>query len=116
MASFPSAGIKVRDLRPDTAAKRLSRLCIQIESIPRASARAQLTADLGGVSLEFGVAVETEQDGAHLVALGEDNLVEIAVLELVEEAVQFSHRFANRRELGVGDSNTLGKVSHRSRR
>jgi hypothetical protein len=66
----------------------------------------------GGVSLEFRVAVEAEQNGAHLVALGEDNLVEIAVLELVEETVQFSHRFANRRELGVGDANTLRKVGH----
>jgi hypothetical protein len=84
--------------------------------MPHASARALLTADLKGVSLEFGVAVETEQHGAHLVALGQDNLVEIAVLELVEEAVQFSHRFANRRELGVGDANTLRKVGHRSRR
>ncbi len=52
-------------------------------------------ANLGGVSLEFGVAVEGEQDGAHLVALGQDDLVEIAVFELVEEAVQFSHRLAN---------------------
>ena len=35
---------------------------------------------LGGVSLEFGVALEGEHDGAHLVALGEDDLVEFALL------------------------------------
>ena len=37
---------------------------------------------LSGVSLEFGVALEGEQDGAHLVALGEDDLVEFALFEL----------------------------------
>ena len=49
---------------------------------------------LSGVSLEFGVALEGEQDGAHLVALGEDDLVEFALFELVEE--RCSSRIASR--------------------
>ena len=70
---------------------------------------------LSGVSLEFGVALEGEQDGAHLVALGEDDLVEFALFELVEEAVQLSHRFADGRKLGVCDSDALHGFGHRSR-
>lgn len=84
--------------------------------VGRETRGALLGATSGGVSLEFGVAIESEQDGAHLVALGQDNLVEIAVLQLVEEAVQFSHRFANGCQLGIGDANTLRKLGHRSRR
>jgi hypothetical protein len=57
--AFQSPGIRVGAARPAASAKRLDRLCVGIGR-SRARQHDLITADLGGVSLEFGVAVEGE--------------------------------------------------------
>lgn len=77
--------------------------------------RARCERRLRRVSFEFAVALDGNQDGAHLVALGEDDLLEFALFELVEQAVQLAHPLADGRELGVGDSDALPRFAYHAR-
>lgn len=52
--------------------------------------------------LEFAVALGCDHNGSHLVALGEDDLVDLASIEPVEELVEHAHRLAHGRQLIVG--------------
>jgi len=49
--------------------------------------------------------VERNHDGAHLVALGEDELLRLTALERVDHAVELTHGVADRPQLVVGDLN-----------
>lgn len=59
------------------------------------------SAALSGIALEFGVALERYHHGAHLIALGEHDLVELALLKHGEQAVKIAHRLADGGKLGV---------------
>ena len=50
-----------------------------------------------------------------MVALGEHDLLEVALFEPVEEAVEFAHRFADGGEFGVCNSDATRWFAHRSR-
>ena len=63
--------------------------------------------------LKLGVALDADQHGAHLVFLGQDDLVKLTVLELVKQAVQFAHRLADGRQLVVTDAQTVARRAHR---
>lgn len=56
---------------------------------------------LGGVSLELAVAVERDEHGAHLVFLGEHDLLEPALFERGKEPVQLAHRLTDGGQLWV---------------
>lgn len=57
--------------------------------------------------LEFAVALQADDDGAHPVALCEYDFVERALVEGIEQARQVSHRFTDSRQLVVGDADAL---------
>lgn len=73
-----------------------------------------LAALSSGAGFEFGVAPDGDQDGSHLVTLGEDDLLDLTGIQCVEQAAHVARRFADGRELGVGDPDpgVLGRNSH----
>ena len=56
-------------------------LPFHVREWPRAAG--QSVGRLGGVPLEFPVALNRDQDSTHLVALSEDDLLDLAVVERI---------------------------------
>ncbi|MGH2929524.1 MAG: hypothetical protein ACRDL8_15085 [Solirubrobacteraceae bacterium] len=63
--------------------------------------------------LKLGVALDAQEHGAHLVSLGEDDLVDLALIERIKQAVQLAHRFAYGRQLVIRDAQAVGGWTHR---
>lgn len=59
--------------------------------------------------LELAPALERDDHGAHAVALGEHELLDLAVLELGEQRPEVTHRLTDRAEL-VGADADRGRV------
>jgi hypothetical protein len=86
--------LQIRDLR-DAVARSFVAL------LGRDPTQRLRRAALCSVALELGIALERYENCAHLVALSEDDLVELAVIERSEQAVEIAHRLADGSKLGV---------------
>lgn len=80
--------------------------------LPRTCGARDGFAGLLGLAHEFAVALQADDDGAHLVALGEDDFVEHALIERVQQAGELSHRLTDGRKLVIGDPDALSRFVH----
>jgi hypothetical protein len=55
----------------------------------------------GGL-VELVIALRGEDHSSHLVALGQDDLVDLAAAEAIEEVAELAHRLPDRRQLIIG--------------
>ena len=58
--------------------------------------------------LELREALERDEHRSHPIALGQDDLVELAALERINQTIELPHRLADGGELVVGDPNGGG--------
>jgi len=56
----------------------------------------------GSGLVELVVALRGQDHGSHLVALGQNDLVDLAAAEAIEEVAEIAHRLSDRRQLIVG--------------
>lgn len=60
------------------------------------------------MAFELAVALDGEENGTHLIALGKDDFFKLALVEFIEQPAELAHRLPDGRELVVRDLETRG--------